>query len=187
MDKRRQFAMKVLDTYYPESAIPDSVRSGLPQGWKSRLVDVIVKVIAYLDTLPRFESADDIRMFLQEHRGLFGKAFLKYFREVGLALGMGRSTLDLFFEHWLVADHSSDGFFVKDMQNKYAYVNAALAKILDRPQSKFIGHSESEFCPPEHIELLERAFEAAKNGDLVRTSKNFDCEGEKNRNCWKCS
>jgi sigma-B regulation protein RsbU (phosphoserine phosphatase) len=56
----------------------------------------------------------------------------------------------------LALDQLPDLIFAKDLQHRFTYVNAALAKFVDQPREAMLGHTDFDFFPPPDAEFYHR-------------------------------
>ena len=71
----------------------------------------------------------------------------------------------------LQVDEEAYGFFVKDMENRYVYVNTAMERLLDRPKTAIEGRTDAEIYDKKDAEVLAQDFDEAIQGSLVRRAR----------------
>jgi PAS domain S-box-containing protein len=67
----------------------------------------------------------------------------------------------------LFLDHSPALIFMKDTEGRYLHVNSSFEKLLQRPSSEVIGHSDSELFPPEEAAVFQANDEAVKRAGTM--------------------
>jgi len=77
----------------------------------------------------------------------------------------------------LQSDHSPVGFFIKDLSNKYVYVNLAMAKFLGKPASDIVGLTDVQLYPDEDEAASTRNFEQVMAGKMVHLQRSGIVEG----------
>jgi PAS domain S-box-containing protein len=80
---------------------------------------------------------------------------------------------------WYMYDDqsASDGFFVKDLELRYVYVNPAMERFLGRDFSSIMGRKDSDFHTDDEVERLMAGYHKALEGQLVRFRRLRTCEG----------
>jgi transcriptional regulator with PAS, ATPase and Fis domain len=77
----------------------------------------------------------------------------------------------------VLAETSSDVFFLKDRSFKYVYVNPAMARQLNRPQSQLLGRNDHELFGIQEAAELKNACEHVLQGWTVRRQHKRTIEG----------
>lgn len=80
---------------------------------------------------------------------------------------------------WYMYDDqsASDGFFVKDLELRYVYVNPAMERFLGRDFSSIMGRKDSDFHTDAEVERLMAGYHKALEGQLVRFRNPRTCDG----------
>ncbi|MBO9541150.1 MASE1 domain-containing protein [bacterium] len=56
-----------------------------------------------------------------------------------------------------IVDNATDGIFIKDLEGRYVFINAARAAQLDQPVSALLGHRDEELFEPESAERIHQS------------------------------
>lgn len=80
---------------------------------------------------------------------------------------------------WYIFDDQSvsEGFFVKDLDLRYMYVNPAMERYLGRDFNSIVGRRDSDFHTDAEVERLIAGYQKALEGELVRLRNSRTCNG----------
>jgi PAS domain S-box-containing protein len=79
----------------------------------------------------------------------------------------------------LLADTSSDAYFLKDLSFKYVYVNSAMERLLNLPRAQIIGLADEDLYLKDEAEKIRAACSEVLEGWTVRVKNERHIQGEK--------
>lgn len=87
--------------------------------------------------------------------------------DLALELGLVKANFEAAAKYMLFSDTSPDGFYVKDQSNKYAFVNQAFAKLVERRKSEILGRTDQELYGEKAAVESDEDFASALKGNII--------------------
>jgi PAS domain S-box-containing protein len=92
---------------------------------------------------------------------------------------LSQASIQKFKMFILLADTSSDAYFVKDLSFKYVYVNSAMGRLLNLPRLQIVGAGDGDLFPEKEAGILRKACEEVCKGWTVRVKSQRHVQGVK--------
>jgi two-component system, NtrC family, response regulator AtoC len=142
----------------------------LPSDWLPKMVTAIATMLEGAPVGVRPPELIDWATTLSTKKDKV-RVFRDTMDDLAVELGLVKANFEAAAKYMLFSDTSPEGFFVKDLSNKYAFVNQAMANLLERRKSEIIGRGDKDLYGEEAAVESDQAFASALKGDIIRADR----------------
>jgi PAS domain S-box-containing protein len=173
-----QFLKEMVESLMPEELrlVVDRIPE-LPKDSLSRIESLMAGLVKEAPLPERQSELIEWARSLSSRKELV-RRFHEEFNDLASEWGLAKTNFEAAATYVLFSDTSPDGVFVKDLSNKYALVNQAMAKLLERRKSEIIGRTDKDLYGEEAALETDKAFASALKGDIISTRRTRTINGK---------